>query len=319
MLLNSLNKIPSDFKKYIIENIESGASRKIFYRLKKDNISLIFIDFVSDKLEYQNYLIIYKLLKDINISIPNIIQKNDSKLIIICEDFGDLRFDKILEKYSLKEILHYAVDSLIIIKNSISYNKKLLLPIYNFEIFKNEITEILDYYFPYIGKKKEIFDDEFFSIWSEVYNQIDFQFKYFSHKDFNINNLILLPQRKNHYKCGIIDFQDGFWGESCWDLFSLLEDSRVYFTDEFNEYFIEYFYKLTTLDISLDNFKMKYNFFNISRQTRLLGRWIKLSKEKKDQNYLNFIPVTKKRLIKSLNLFNNKKLENFYNKHILNL
>ena len=155
MLLNSLNKIPSDFKKYIIENIESGASRKIFYRLKKDNISLIFIDFVSDKLEYQNYLIIYKLLKDINISIPNIIQKNDSKLIIICEDFGDLRFDKILEKYSLKEILHYAVDSLIIIKNSISYNKKLLLPIYNFEIFKNEITEILDYYFPYIGKKKK--------------------------------------------------------------------------------------------------------------------------------------------------------------------
>ena len=48
-----------------------------------------------------------------------------------------------------------------------------------------------------------------------------------NNKDFNINNLILLPSKKNHLKCGIIDFQSAFWGESCWDLFSLLEDSSM--------------------------------------------------------------------------------------------
>ena len=56
------------------------------------------------------------------------------------------------------------------------------------------------------------------------------------HKDFNMNNLIFLPSRKGHLKCGVIDYQNSFWGESTWDLFSLLEDSRILFTDQYNKY-----------------------------------------------------------------------------------
>ena len=42
-------------------------------------------------------LLIYNILKEINVSIPKIIEKNDSNLTIISEDFGDLRFDKIFK------------------------------------------------------------------------------------------------------------------------------------------------------------------------------------------------------------------------------
>ena len=132
-----------------------------------------------------------------------------------------------------------------------------------------------------------------------------------------MNNLILRPSEKGHLKCGVIDFQSAFWGESSWDLFSLLEDSRMLFTDEFNDYFIEYFYSLTSQNISLNDFKFKFHFLNCSRQTRLLGRWVKLSKELKKKWYLDFIPITKSRLKKSINLLNNKKLSEFYNKYIL--
>ena len=52
-----------------------------------------------------------------------------------------------------------------------------------------------------------------------------------------------LTSRKDHLKCGVLDFQSAFWGESCWDLFSLLEDSRVFFDEQFNDYFIQYYYK----------------------------------------------------------------------------
>ena len=58
-----------------------------------------------------------------------------------------------------------------------------------------------------------------------------------------------------------------------------------------------------------------YHFFNCSRQTRLLGRWVKLSKNLDNKFYLNFINVTKKRLIKSLQKLSNEKLIIFY--HIL--
>ena len=44
---------------------------------------------------------------------------------------------------------------------------------------------------------------------------------------------------------------------------------------------LEYFYSLTNQNISLNDFKIKFHFLNCSRQTRLLGRWVKLSKELK--------------------------------------
>ena len=51
-----------------------------------------------------------------------------------------------------------------------------------------------------------------------------------------------------------------------------------------------------------------------SRQTRLLGRWVKLSKELNQSFYLDFIEVTKKRLLKGLEKINRKDLRSVYNK-----
>ena len=115
MLIN----IPNKFKDYSVEKIKGGASKKIFYRLSLSNKKYILTDFSSDKKEYRNHLTIYNLLKNINISIPKIIEKYDNDLMIISEDFGDQRFDKIFQKYPLKDLLHYAVDTLIVLKNYI--------------------------------------------------------------------------------------------------------------------------------------------------------------------------------------------------------
>ena len=178
--------------------------------------------------------------------------------------------------------------------------------------------ELTQYYFPYIKIDSKELSKDFDFIWSEAFNNIKFDFNNFCHKDFNLNNLILMPDKNKHLKCCVIDYQNAFLGESSWDLFSLLEDSRVLFTDEFNNYFIESYYAQTEQNKSLEEFKYIFNFLNASRQTRLLGRWIKLSKELNQEWYLNFIPITKKRLNKSLDLINNKNLSRFYNKYILN-
>ena len=318
MFINISNKLSYEFKKYSIEIIERGASKKNFYRLRHFNKKFILTDFSLNKEEYRNHLKIYNLLKNINISVPKIIEKYDNNLMIISEDFGDLRFDKILQKYPLNDLLHYAVDTLIILNNSIQYDPKLSLPQYNFDIFKDEILELPKYYFPHVKFNNKNLNDEFIYIWSEAYRKIKFEFNHLSHKDFNINNLILISDNKKHLKCGVIDFQSAFWGESSWDLFSLLEDSRVLFTDEYNEYFIKYFFKQTSQKNSIRDFLTKYHFLNSSRQTRLMGRWVKLSKELKQDWYLDFIPVTLKRLRKSIKLINDKKLTDFYNRYIFN-
>jgi len=313
---NLIDILPVKYRKYNVTKIESGASRRFFYRLFYNNHSVICIDSSKEQENYKKFLKVYKYLSKINISTPEIYETNNNYNIIILEDFGKQRFDKILSKYPLKKLLHYAVDTLLVINKEMTNN--INLQKYNFQIFKSEISELIEYYYPYVFKKKaeKNIVDEFFHMWKESYKSMDFDFSNFVHKDFNINNLMYLSNRKNHLKCGVLDFQNAFLGENCWDLFSLLEDSRVMFNNKFNNYFLEYYYKNLNQKCSFNEFKEKYYFLSSSRQTRLLGRWIKLSIDLNQKWYLKFIPTTKKRLIFGINNLNNKNLKSWYNKII---
>ena len=318
---NLLRKIHSKYKNHKVVEIDRGASKRYFYRLLSNKHSIICMDSNKDPKSYYDYLRIHSYLKDINISIPKIYDQYDQHNILILEDFDNFRFDKILSKFSPKKLLKYAVDTLLIIKKEINFNHKFQISNYSFEVFKSEISEFIDYYYPYIHNKKISKSDrkEFFNIWQYYFDSVDFDFQNFVHKDFNLNNLMYLEDRYDHLKCGVLDFQSAFWGESSWDLFSLLEDSRILFDDQFNDYFIEYYFNNSNSKCSLDEFKQKYYILNCSRQTRLMCRWVKLSKELKQKWYLNFIPITKKRFQNGIiNLNNNKELKMIYSNLIPN-
>ncbi len=318
MNFDLFDKIPLKYKGYKFEKIKSGASKKTFYRLIRDSNTLICLDSSNEKKEYKNFLMAHSYLSNANVSIPNIYEKDDDNNILILEDFGNLRFDKILKDYPIKNLLEYAVRTLVVLKNDIYYNNSQDLSVYNFDTFKSEISEFHDFYYPYVHNKKisKNLIEEFYGCWKSYFDSINFDFINFVHKDFNINNLIYLPLRKDHLKCGLLDFQSAFWGESCWDLFSLLEDSRIYFDDQFNDHFIKFYYKSTNQNIGFDDFIEKYYMLNCSRQTRLLGRWVKLSKELNKSFYLSFIETTKKRLVKGIMKTNRKDLKLIYNKLI---
>ena len=311
------DKIPSKFHDSKIKKIESGASKRYFYRLKHKNISYICMDSYYEKKSYKDYLKINSILSNLNVSIPQIYERYDKYYTLIMEDFGELRFDKIFSLYPIKDLLQYAVQNLVLFKNEIKISSQHKLKKYNFLSLKNEISELTDYYYIYsFGKKiSEDLKKEFCHKWQKIYESIIFDFSNFVHKDYNSNNLMFINSRKKNLKCGILDFQSAFLGDCCWDLFSLLEDSRIYFNDQFNEYFIEYFYKNTNQNIDLEYFRNKYYTLNLARQTRLLGRWIKLYQDTNQIDYLNFIPITKKRMIKSLNNINNNDMKLFYKKY----
>tara|TARA_Y100001960_G_C14674625_1_gene827833 strand:- start:247 stop:1209 length:963 start_codon:yes stop_codon:yes gene_type:complete len=313
-----IDNISSKYTKYKIEKIESGASKRIFYRLKKNNHSVILMDSGKEKSQYNNFIKVHNYLSKINVSIPDIYERNDNRKILLMEDFGNKRFDKIYTNYDFKKIFLTAVQTLVTIQNEIHYKSDYNLKKYNFKIFLSEISEFLDYYYPFIYNKKisKSFKEDFLSCWKNQFKKIKFNFNSFVHKDFNINNLMYLNSRKKHLKCGILDFQNAFWGENCWDLFSLLEDSRMLFDSQYNEYFINYYYNNTRQESSNNEFKIKYYMLSTSRQTRLMGRWIKLSKNLKNDFYLKFIPVTKKRLIDNMKKLDNKELMSMYFKII---
>ena len=291
--------------------IKGGLSKKKVFRKKEKTINKIIIDFSNDKKEFFNFLNIYEILNKINISVPKIYEIHNKKKIIVMEDFGNLRFDKILNVEELYNLLKLAVDNLIIIQNSLLHSDLNKLKKYSYLDLKKEISEFINYYIPF----KNILNfpvENFYTTWKLIYDRQNFNFENFVHKDYEFINLLFLKENKSHLKCGIIDFQSAFLGFIGWDLFSILENPRINFTRKYNEEIMLYYYKNISTKLKYDDFREHYYLLNLARQTRLLGRWVKIFQETNNKEYLNYIKTTNYRLTLCLDNIQNDKLKSIY-------
>jgi len=296
--------------------IESGSSQKKIYRFKNNKEKNIVVDFSSETEQFVSFLDVHKFLSNINISIPKIFETDISKKIIIMEDFGDSRYDKLINSIDPKEILIDAINSLIEIQNTQKPIVNKFLKKYDFPSFQIEIAEFADFYLPINNISKDVVA-EFFYVWKSEFDNLNFNWDSFVHKDFELSNLMYLPQRDGHLKCGILDFQNAFIGFSGWDVFSLLENPRIYFEDKYNDELVEYFFNNTNHNIPFSEFLLQYYFLNTARQTRIIGRWIYFDKKNNSNNYSKYLDVTVQRLQKSLYNLQNEKLSKLYEKIIV--
>jgi aminoglycoside/choline kinase family phosphotransferase len=295
--------------------LESGASQKKIYRFKNTNKKGVVVDFSYNYKDFDSFLEVSKFLSTINISVPKIFDIDENKHLILMEDFGNNRYDNIINSTNLKELMYNSINTLIEIQNTSQSITKYNLETYNFSLFKIEIAEFVNFYLPFKNISKSI-ADEFFVIWNSEFENLNFNWNSFVHKDFELSNLMYLQNRKGHLKCGILDYQNAFIGFSGWDMFSLLENPRIYFDDKYNDELIEYFYNNTNQNISYSEFLIQYYFLNTARQSRIIGRWINLDKKNKKNNYSMYLDVTIKRLKKSLHYLQNDKLSKLYSKVI---
>ena len=296
--------------------IKGGSSQKKIYRFKNNKEKNIVVDFSSETKQFVSFLDVHKFLSNINISIPKIFETDINKKIIIMEDFGDSRYDKLINIIDTKEILIDAINSLIEIQNSQKPTINKVLKQYNFSSFEIDIAEFADFYLPINNISKDVVD-EFFYVWKSEFDNLNFNWDSFVHKDFELSNLMYLPQRDGHLKCGILDFQNAFIGFSGWDVFSLLENPRIYFEDKYNDELVEYFFNNTSHNLPFSEFLLQYYFLNTARQTRIIGRWINLDKKNNSNDYSKYLDVTVQRLQKSLYNLQNEKLSKLYEKIIV--
>ena len=298
-----------------LEKIESGLSKKLIYRKTEKNNTKIIIDFSRDNQEFKNFLNVYEILLKANVSIPKIYEVSKQQYKIYMQDFGNDRFNKIYNKNNLYKLLKLAVDNLIVIQNELQLKNINNLKEYTFEDLKFELKEFVSYYIP-INKNSNFPTSKFYELWESLYHSQNYNMKNFVHKDFEFVNLFFLENYKSYLQCGIIDFQSAFIGFIGWDLLSLLENPRINFTRDYNDKLIEYFYNNTSIIESLNTFREQYYVLSLARQTRLLGRWRKLFSINNDNQYLDYLKITKSRTITTLNNIKNYELRSIYEKYL---
>ena len=298
-----------------LEKIEDGLSSKLIYRITKKENTKIIIDFSRDKQDFKNFLTVYEILQKINISIPKIYEVNQKQYKIYMQDFGKNRFNKIYNEVNLYKLLKLAVENIIVIQNESNLNNLKNLKEYTFEDLKIELKEFVTYYIPN-NKNSNFPTSKFYESWKSIFYSQNYNMKNFVHKDFEFVNLFFLENCESHLQCGIIDFQSAFKGFIGWDLISLLENPRINFTRDYNDKLIEYFYDNTSIIENFNTFLEQYYVLSLARQTRLLGRWRKLLSTNNDNQYLDYLKITKSRTIATLNNIKNYELRSIYEKYL---
>ncbi len=298
-----------------LEKIEDGLSNKLIYRKTEKENTKIIIDFSKDKQELKNFLNVYEILLKVNISIPKIYEVNQQQYKICMQDFGKNKFDKIYSKDNLYKLLKLAVDNIIVIQNELNLNNLKNLKEYTFEDLKIELKEFVTHYIP-TNKNSNFPRSKFYELWETIFYSQNYNMKNFVHKDFEFVNLFFLENYESHLQCGIIDFQSAFMGFIGWDLLSLLENPRINFTRDHTDKLIEYFYDNMPIIENLNIFREQYYVLSLARQTRLLGRWRKLHSINNDNQYLDYLKITKYRIIATLNNIKNHELRSIYEMYL---
>ena len=298
MKLNDFVKKELNKKKIYYSSFEflagDASNRKYFILEIKDKKLLLMYD--NEEKSFKNFIKITKLLKN-KVSVPFIHEIFENPNFLLMEYFGKKKYSDLIKDSNRKNLYFSAIDSLIHLH---FLNFKPKIPKYSKEKFFQESKLFFEWYLPMNSIK---FDE---SIINEFKKLLYFSLErtllipeVFVHRDYHIDNLFFLRERKNHFKCGWIDYQDALIGPCVYDIVSLTQDARINFPKQLEHKIIEYYLKKFK-NIRKKDFLYSFSLIAIQRHLKVLGIFSRLFKRDKKKNYLIHIPRVKKLLKNNL-------------------
>jgi len=303
----------NDFK---LKPIKSDASFRKYFRvyIRNQKRNLLLVNSPKKTENNLGYLKATNIFEKINLSVPKIISFNISKGSFLIEDFGINTYTNSLKNgESEYKLYNLATDILIYINNQ-SKNLKKKLPQYTNKKLIEESMLFLEWYWPAIHKNKPKKDvvNEFIKIWNNLLNKNLRTKKVLVHRDFHIDNLFFLKDRKGLKACGLIDFQDAVIGPTSYDLVSLLEDARR----NVNKEIIFKMYNKFVRKLSKkqkEDFVKEYKVLATNRHLKVIGIFTRLCKRDKKNSYLKHIPRLWKLIEYNLNFYSLSELNKWIN------
>ena len=303
----------NDFK---LKPIKSDASFRKYFRvyIRNQKRNLLLVNSPKKTENNLGYLKATNIFEKINLSVPKIISFNISKGSFLIEDFGINTYTNSLKNgESEYKLYNLATDILIYINNQ-SKNLKKKLPQYTNKKLIEESMLFLEWYWPAIHKNKPKKDvvNEFIKIWNNLLNKNLRTKEVLVHRDFHIDNLFFLKDRKGLKACGLIDFQDAVIGPTSYDLVSLLEDARR----NVNKEVIFKMYNKFVRKLSKkqkEDFVKEYKVLAINRHLKVIGIFTRLCKRDKKNSYLKHIPRLWKLIEYNLNFYSLSELNKWIN------
>ena len=279
-LLNNINFLP----------IKADASKRKYFRIKHNEETIILMDSSSDTYSLKKFATISKWLIKNKLSAPKVLYKDFDKGLCLIEDFGKNKFSEYFSIFPQRKYNLY-LETINLLQHLSSIEIPGFLKHYSNNEIKKELEIFLVWHVYYKQEKNikeiKVWDE----IWQNLYSFLNIEKDYsIILRDFHIDNLFFLEDRKGFEKIGLIDFQDAIYGHKCYDLVSLLQDVRV-FIPRIKEKKLFKFYLENQINIS-DSFEQAYFIFGTQRLLKIIGIFKRLYYRDKKKDYLQYLKRT---------------------------
>ena len=275
-----------DFK--LLKPIKNDASKRKYYRLINYKKLCLLMDSSLEKNSIESFIRISNWLKSKGFSSPEIYTEDKDLGFLLIEDFKDTKYSTLFKKEKEKKKFYYrqAIKLLIVLsdKKIPNFIKK-----YDYSILKYELDIYIKWGLSVKKNNKAIRDWD--HIWSNLLNNINYRKECVVLRDFHVDNIFYLKDRKNLEKIGLIDFQDSLIGHPAYDLASLLQDVRVFLS--LKEQVNLYNYYKKHVKINKKEFEYAYLVLGTQRLFKIIGIFKKLAIKEGKVSYLKYLPRTK--------------------------
>ena len=280
---------------YKKEMLKGDASRRQFYRLTKEDKTVIFIDANPLKGEEpEAYAAVTDYLRRHQINVPEIYAQNIMQGFFIVEDFGnDLVNNIVAADAALQDDLYKkAIDVLVDIQ-SIPLQEVISSDDFTYRLREYDVNRLIsearlftDWYVPELTKRPISYAarDEFISILRGLLLPVVNEDNVTVLRDYHADNMMVVSE-----KIGLLDFQDAVLGNKAYDVVSLLQDARRLIADDFEKKMIEYYCEKAKIT-DKDAFMRNYLILGAQRNIKILGIFVRLFVQDKKKQYLEFLP-----------------------------
>jgi aminoglycoside/choline kinase family phosphotransferase len=217
---------------FTIEPIgEDWASRHYMRVHKSDGSTIVLLESVPDHIptatlghKISSYIKLTHYLLSHKIHVPEIYAAEPENGWVLIEDFGPQTLYDALDKTDHKfDLYAAATDELIRMRDDIPQND-LNLPDFMGGYIYNRRRRVIDWYHPATKGEKnpDGMVESYLDVWTQIEKSLPPCPVGFMHGDYHAQNLMW----RGDGVCGILDFQDAYWGPRPFDLANLIEDIR---------------------------------------------------------------------------------------------
>ena len=276
----------SDWAYDHIVPISPDASNRKYFRLTSCSGSAILMDAeLESPKSFDAFQDVANYLNSIGLSAPEIYASDRTHRLMLLQDLGvrtfaqDLEIDQALEPERYKA----AISMLCRLQAGPGMKRSVATP--------DNLTEMLNPFFevPEVANcthgKLQLMLTKLY----ELFNRSLSKQSTLSLRDCHVENLVWIPDRTGPAQVGILDFQDAFNCDPCYDLVSLLWDVRRDLDEDLREYLINSFAFKKGIDRT--QISPAINALKLQRNLRILGIFDRLVSQGKTK-YATFVPRT---------------------------